>query len=82
MEMHDGIIRSLYAIGIHLDLMRISSASPSGDLKTAIDDLNSVITDIRRYILNLRRRAATGKERSMKACTTSLPGCISLKRSG
>ncbi len=54
MELHDGIIQSLYAIGMHLELISTSPDRPLPDLKPVIHDLNSVIEDIRRYILNLK----------------------------
>lgn len=53
MELHDGIIQSLYAIGMHLDLMRLSGDVRVEGLSQAIDELNTVIGDIRRYIMNL-----------------------------
>ncbi len=54
LELHDGIIQSLYAIGMHLDLAR-TAPNPTGDeLKPAMDGLNTVIEDIRRYIMNLK----------------------------
>ena len=56
MEMHDGVIQSLYAIGMHLDLTRSSGNLKPGDLTQPIEDLNTVIEDIRRYILNLKAR--------------------------
>lgn len=53
MELHDGVIQSLYAVGMHLDLMRMSDdVNPMG-IEQAIGDLNAVIGDIRRYIMNL-----------------------------
>jgi len=54
LELHDGIIQSLYAIGMHLELVRTAENPPGADLKPAIHDLNTVIEDIRRYILNLK----------------------------
>lgn len=54
MELHDGVIQSLYAIGMHLDLMRTGGNLQASDLKPTIDNLNAVIEDIRRYILNLK----------------------------
>jgi signal transduction histidine kinase len=56
MELHDGVIQSLYAIGMHLDLMRLNgevNPAPMGDV---LQNLNEVIEDIRRYIMNLQRR--------------------------
>lgn len=54
MELHDGIIQSLYAVGMHLDLIRTEPSAPVPTLKPAIADLNTIIEDIRRYILNLK----------------------------
>ena len=56
MELHDGIIQSLYAIGMHLELARTGKAIHASDLDQPIDELNTVIEDIRRYILNLTAR--------------------------
>lgn len=56
MELHDGVIQSLYAIGMHLELARTGKAVRSSDLDQPIADLNTVIEDIRRYILNLKSR--------------------------
>ncbi|MCC6805187.1 MAG: GAF domain-containing protein, partial [Anaerolineae bacterium] len=56
MELHDGVIQSLYAIGMYLELARTSDALKPNDLSQAINDLDSVITDIRSYIQNLRAR--------------------------
>ncbi|MAS37305.1 MAG: hypothetical protein CL610_25110 [Anaerolineaceae bacterium] len=54
MELHDGIIQSLYAIGMHLDLMRFSGNAEREALDPIITQLNQAIEDIRRYILNLK----------------------------
>jgi signal transduction histidine kinase len=56
MELHDGVIQSLYAIGMHLELARTGKAVRASDLDRPIADLNTVIEDIRRYILNLKAR--------------------------
>jgi signal transduction histidine kinase len=53
-ELHDGIIQSLYAIGMQLQLIRLSNAAPDAPLDDIIHSLDTVIEDIRRYILNLR----------------------------
>jgi signal transduction histidine kinase len=55
MELHDGVIQSLYAIGMHLELLRTAKDPVEDGLKVAIHDLNSVIDDIRGYIMNLKR---------------------------
>jgi signal transduction histidine kinase len=54
MELHDGIIQSLYALGMHLDLVRFASDSTPQKFQPVIDGLNTVIEDIRGYIMNLR----------------------------
>lgn len=54
MELHDGIIQSLYAIGMQLQLMRLSGENQEDGFTQAIRSLDNVIEDIRRYILNLR----------------------------
>jgi signal transduction histidine kinase len=56
MELHDGVIQSLYAIGMHLELARTGGTVRKSDLDKPINDLNNVIEDIRRYILNLQAR--------------------------
>lgn len=56
MELHDGIIQQIYAVGIKLDIARITSnPTPelSGHLLGATADLNRVIEDLRRYIRDL-----------------------------
>jgi signal transduction histidine kinase len=53
-ELHDGIIQSLYAIGMQLQIIRLSQAMPDANLATIIGTLDGVIEDIRRYILNLK----------------------------
>jgi signal transduction histidine kinase len=56
MELHDGVIQSLYAVGMYLELIRTSEALKAEDLTEAIHNLDSVITDIRGYIQNLKAR--------------------------
>jgi signal transduction histidine kinase len=54
MELHDGIIQSIYAIGIKLELMRLSAPEHAEQLTAINADLNRVIEDLRRYIRDLR----------------------------
>ncbi|RMF76468.1 MAG: GAF domain-containing protein, partial [Chloroflexi bacterium] len=56
MELHDGVIQSLYAIGMQLELLRTSKQPDITQLDATVEALNEVIEDIRRYILNLKRR--------------------------
>lgn len=57
MELHDGIIQAIYAIGIKLELMRLKHTDDTliaGQITEVNTDLNRVIDDLRRYITNLR----------------------------
>ncbi|TFH37812.1 MAG: GAF domain-containing protein [Anaerolineales bacterium] len=58
MDLHDGIIQSIYAIGLTLDYTRlmVSDALPEAAerLEQTIGGLNSVIRDLRSYILDLQ----------------------------
>jgi signal transduction histidine kinase len=56
MELHDGVIQSIYAIGMQVDLMTNTTqdAVQLEGLRRIISGLNTVIEDIRRYIQNLR----------------------------
>jgi signal transduction histidine kinase len=65
MELHDGVIQSLYAVGMHLELLRTSPEPVEQGLKMAINELNTVIDDIRNYIMDLRR---TDSQRSIRDC--------------
>lgn len=56
MDLHDGVIQSLYAIGMHLELIRTYDGIYTQDLAPIIGDLNAVIEDIRRYIHDLKLR--------------------------
>jgi two-component system sensor histidine kinase DevS len=58
MDLHDGIIQSIYAIGLGLEegLLDMQRTPPEarGKLERAISGLNAVIRDIREYITDLR----------------------------
>lgn len=60
MDLHDGIIQDIYAVGLTLEHARLLlNENPTGArsrIEQAIDDLNSTIRDIRAYILDLRPR--------------------------
>jgi nitrate/nitrite-specific signal transduction histidine kinase len=60
MDLHDGIIQSIYAVGLTLDHARLvldeNPDAASERIQHAIDGLNSAIRDIRTYILDLRPR--------------------------
>jgi signal transduction histidine kinase len=58
MDLHDGIIQSIYAVALHLedcvDRLPAGDDNVKPDIEKAIDDLNKVIKDIRSYIFDLR----------------------------
>jgi signal transduction histidine kinase len=54
MELHDGIIQSLYAIGMQLQLLKLTQPEVGDELSKATHNLDAVIEDIRHYILNLK----------------------------
>ncbi len=57
MELHDGVIQSLYAIGMRLQLMRASRKTNPDDLLPVMQSLNLIIEDIRHYINNLKTKS-------------------------
>jgi len=60
MDLHDGIIQSLYGVGLSLQnalLLRDKNERESeGQIAAALDAINEAIRDIRAYILDLRPR--------------------------
>jgi two-component system sensor histidine kinase DevS len=64
MDLHDGIIQSIYAVGLALDYARLAvTEDPEqarGKIEQAIQGLNATIRDIRTYILDLRPRQLSG----------------------
>ena len=65
MDLHDGIIQSIYAVGLALDYARMEvETNPDKalvKLEQAIEGLNSTIRDIRTYIMDLRPRQFRGE---------------------
>ena len=66
MELHDGIIQSLYAIGMQLQLLKLTQPEVGDEVSKATRSLDAVIEDIRHYILNLK--VATYEQQTMRAC--------------
>jgi two-component system, NarL family, sensor histidine kinase DevS len=66
MDLHDGIIQSIYGVGLVLDYARMEiEAEPKQSkykIEQSIDALNAVIRDIRAYILDLRPRQFHGND--------------------
>jgi two-component system, NarL family, sensor histidine kinase DevS len=60
MDLHDGIIQSLYGIGLSLENVRIGQTNESkkgaAEIENSIKALEAAIADIRAYILDLRPR--------------------------
>jgi len=55
-ELHDGIIQSLFAVGMGLEGTALMSGNPevSGRIEHAVEGLDHVIRDLRNYIFGLR----------------------------
>jgi signal transduction histidine kinase len=66
MELHDGIIQSIYAVGLTLEYaaLMLDEQPPVARerLNQAIHSLNDVIRDIRAYILDMRPHRFEGKD--------------------
>jgi len=64
MDLHDGIIQSIYAVGLALEYARVAleddPKQSQQKVEQAIDGLNKTIRDIRTYILDLRPRHFVG----------------------
>lgn len=60
MDLHDGIIQSIYAVGLTLEharlLLKENPDLATSRIEQSISDLNNTIRDIRAYILDLRPR--------------------------
>jgi signal transduction histidine kinase len=55
-ELHDGIIQSLFAVGMNLQSTALQSSSPdtAARVESAVGELDRVIRDLRNYIFGLR----------------------------
>jgi signal transduction histidine kinase len=66
MDLHDGVIQSIYAVGLMLeDVQRRIQNEPdfaTEGISTAIKSLNTAISDIRNYILDLRPQHFQGRD--------------------
>lgn len=64
MDLHDGIIQSIFAVGLTLESTRLSLPAEAGEadylLGQAIEGLNDAIRDIRNFILDLRPQRFSG----------------------
>ena len=66
MDLHDGIIQSIYGVGLALDFARMAldedPVEARKKIEESINSLNSTIRDIRSYILDLRPRQFHGED--------------------
>jgi signal transduction histidine kinase len=64
MDLHDGVIQSIYAVGLTLESVRLLMARDQDKatelLDRAVDGLNDAIRDIRNFIMDLRPHRFTG----------------------
>ena len=71
MDLHDGIIQSLYAVGLGLEVAidDLGEGEPEArkQIERSIDEMNQVVQDIRRYIYELRPSHYTGDVRTSLA---------------
>lgn len=70
MELHDGVIQSLYAVGMHLELLRTGDRPINGELSGVVEELNHVIDDIRDYIMNLKKQR--NNHQTIRGCLQDL----------
>jgi len=65
MDLHDGVIQSIYGVGLTLEHARLlANQNPeqtAEKIKSAIDSLNATIRDIRSYIMNLKPARLTNE---------------------
>ncbi len=65
MDLHDGIVQSIYSVGLALDFARLALEEDPKQarqkIEQAIEELNSTIGDIRTYISDLRPRQFGGE---------------------
>lgn len=65
MDLHDGVIQSIFAVGLSLEhIAQILEEDPQQArqrIQRAISDLNKTIRDLRTYILDLRPRQLVGE---------------------
>lgn len=65
-DLHDGIIQSIYAVGLGLqecrNLVQRDPAQAETRLARSVSDLNAVIRDVRNFIVGLEPEALKGRE--------------------
>jgi two-component system sensor histidine kinase DevS len=65
MDLHDGIIQSIFGVGLALEnvshLVKENPQKAQEGIRHTVDDLNQIIRDLRTYILDLRPRQLNGE---------------------
>jgi signal transduction histidine kinase len=71
MELHDGVIQSLYAVGMQVELLRTAGHPPGdGEFKQVLYSVDHIIEDIRTYIQDLARRSS--QQKSIRECLSEV----------
>ena len=77
-DLHDGVIQSMYAVGLTLeDIASLAEEEPEKSkprIEEVVNDLNQAIRDIRRYIMDLRPTELQG--RRLEEALASLVGYL------
>lgn len=77
-ELHDGVIQSLFAVGLELGVIaRESDANHQQELRGLINEVNSVIRNLRAYIYGLAPRFLSDGD--LKAAVEKLAGDFTAK---
>ena len=77
-ELHDGIIQSLFAVGMGLQGTALMANSPetSRRIESAVEELDRVIRDLRNYIFGLRPGILADRQldQALRALAEEMPG--------
>ena len=79
MELHDGIIQSLYAIGMQLQLLKLRLPAADEEVSKATKSLDGVIEDIRHYILNLK--VSNYEQHTVRSCLLDVVARVNVPES-
>ncbi len=61
-DLHDGIIQSIYAAGLHLEEARAPGAEPQQRIGLVLDELDHITGEIRRTIFDLRSTSLDARD--------------------
>ena len=84
-ELHDGVIQSLFAVGMHLQALATASGEGETErrLTSAVEDIDRAIRDLRNYIFGLRpgilaTASSMRRSRSSRAISASRTGVVTV----